>query len=62
MQAAWKGFYDVMSISVRYHPELRRHFMPKRLWRNITELRDGLTDGKAKDALPAVGVSAEKRL
>ena len=62
MQAAWKGFYDAMSISVRYHPELRRHFMPKRLWRNITELRDGLTDGNAKDALPAVGVSAEKRL
>ena len=62
MQAAWKGFYDAMSISARYHPELRRHFMPKRLWRNIPELRDGLTDDHAKDALPAVGISAEKRL
>ena len=62
MQAAWKGFYDAMSISARYHPELRRHFMPKRLWRNITELRDGLTGGNAKDALPAVGILQEKRL
>ena len=62
MQAAWKGFYDAMSISARYHPELRRRFMPKRLWRNITELRDGLTDGNAKDALPAVGIPPEKRL
>ena len=62
MQAAWKGFYDAMSISARYHPELRRHFMPKRLWRNITELRDGLTDGNAKDVLPAVGILPEKRL
>ena len=35
MQAAWKGFYDAMAISARYHPELRRQFIPKRLWRNI---------------------------
>lgn len=40
MQAAWKGFYDSVSIPARYHPELRRQFMPKRLWKNILEVRD----------------------
>lgn len=42
MQQAWKGFYSAVSISARYHPELRRHFMPKRFWRNIIEVRDGV--------------------
>ncbi len=42
MQAAWKGFYDAVSIPVRYHPELRRQFMPKRFWKNILEVRDEL--------------------
>ncbi len=40
MQAAWKGFYDAVSIPIRYHPELRRQFMPKRFWKNILEVRD----------------------
>lgn len=40
MQAGWKRFYDAVSIEARYHPELRRQFMPKRLWRNILEVRD----------------------
>lgn len=35
---AWKSFYDALSIDARYHPELRRHFMPVRLWRNLVEL------------------------
>ena len=47
-QAAWKGFYDVMTISARYHPELRRQFIPKRLWRNIVELHDEAAAGSAK--------------
>ncbi|MCH4185055.1 MAG: TIGR03915 family putative DNA repair protein [Eggerthellaceae bacterium] len=38
IQRAWKTFYQSVSITERYHPELRRHFMPKRLWRNITEV------------------------
>ena len=61
MQAAWKGFYDAMSISARYHPELRRQFMPKRLWRNIVEVRDELTDGGGKSALPDAAMSSGRR-
>lgn len=40
MQAAWKGFYRALSIPARYHPELRRQFMPKRFWKSILEVRD----------------------
>ncbi len=40
MQDAWKRFYHVLSVECRYNPELRRHFMPKRLWGNITELAE----------------------
>ena len=61
MQAAWKGFYDVVSISARYHPELRRQFMPKRLWRNIVEVRDELSDGSGKSALPDAAMSSGRR-
>lgn len=39
-QAAWRRFYHAVSVESRYHPELRRHFMPKRFWRNITELQE----------------------
>ncbi len=38
MQEAWRRFYDVLSVEDRYNPELRRHFMPVRLWRNLPEL------------------------
>ena len=40
MQSAWKRFYDAVSIPARYHPELRRQHMPKRVWKNILEVRD----------------------
>lgn len=40
MQDAWKRFYRALSVESRYNPELRRQFMPKRLWDNITELRN----------------------
>ncbi len=36
---AWKRFYRALSLDERYNPELRRSFMPKRLWHNITELQ-----------------------
>ncbi len=39
MREAWKRFYDVLSIDDRYNPELRRHFMPARLWRNLPEMQ-----------------------
>lgn len=40
MQQAWKKFYRALSVECRYNPELRRHFMPERLWRNITEVQE----------------------
>ena len=38
MREAWRRFYDSLSIDARYNPELRRHFMPVRLWRNLPEV------------------------
>jgi len=38
MRAAWKRFYTSLSVEARYHPELRRNFMPMRLWRNLPEM------------------------
>lgn len=43
-QEAWKRFYDATSIDARYHPELRDHFIPVRLWRNLTELTPRRTE------------------
>lgn len=40
MQAAWKRFYDTVSVEARYNPELRRQFMPKRFWKNILEMHE----------------------
>ena len=40
-QEAWKTFYDAVAVESRYNPELRRQFMPKRLWKNIQEVKDG---------------------
>ncbi len=39
MADAWRRFYRALSVNCRYNPELRRHFMPKRLWKNITEVQ-----------------------
>ena len=38
MREAWRRFYRSLSVEDRYNPELRRHFMPMRLWRNLPEL------------------------
>ncbi|WP_172135455.1 TIGR03915 family putative DNA repair protein [Adlercreutzia sp. ZJ473] len=40
MQQAWKRFYRTVAVESRYNPELRRHFMPKRFWRNLTEMQE----------------------
>ena len=37
---AWRRFYNTVSIKDRYNPELRRSFMPKRFWGNITEMQE----------------------
>ena len=39
MQEAWRRFYHSLAVEARYNPELRRGFMPMRLWRNLTEMR-----------------------
>lgn len=42
MQQAWKRFYRTIAVESRYNPELRRQLMPKRFWKNITEMKEGL--------------------
>ena len=42
MQQAWKRFYDTVAVEARYTPELRRPLMPKRFWKNITEMQEDL--------------------
>ena len=39
VERLWQRFYDTLSIEARYNPELRRHFMPVRLWKNLPETR-----------------------
>lgn len=39
MQRAWQRFYKALSVNARHHPELRRGFMPVRLWKNLVELQ-----------------------
>lgn len=39
MAEAWRRFYRALAVDCRYNPELRRCFMPKRLWKNITEVQ-----------------------
>ena len=38
MRDAWQRFYRAIGVESRYNPELRRSFMPMRLWRNLPEL------------------------
>lgn len=40
MRRAWKTFYDSVSVESRYNPELRVHWMPKRFWKNLTEMQE----------------------
>jgi probable DNA metabolism protein len=37
--AMWRSFYDSICNRERLNPALRRNFMPKRLWKNITEVQ-----------------------
>ena len=45
MQSAWKRFYQVLSVESRYNPELRRQLMPKRFWKNLTEMQEDSPNG-----------------
>ena len=50
IERAWKRFYEVLAIDVRYNPELRRSFMPKRFWRNLPEMKEDFTAAQRKAA------------
>lgn len=59
MAGAWCAYYDSASIDERYHPELRRQFMPMRLWANITEMsRPPAVRSDACAPLPATSEAA----
>jgi len=38
IQELWKHFYDTIGISERYNPRCRMSMMPKRYWKNMTEM------------------------
>ena len=42
MQHAWRRFYRAVTVESRYNPELRQRLMPKRFWRNLTEMQEEL--------------------
>lgn len=46
IEKLWQRFYDSLSLEARYNPELRRHFMPVRLWQNLPEM-----EPRTRDAL-----------
>lgn len=41
-RAMWRTFYDTICNRERLNPNLRRQWMPKRLWSNICEVTDEL--------------------
>lgn len=47
----WKRFYDTIAIKERINPSLRRQHMPKKYWRNITEM--SMADSASPTALPS---------
>ena len=38
-QRLWQTFYDTVAITERINPHLRRQNMPKKYWRNMTEMQ-----------------------
>lgn len=60
MQNAWKRFYKTIAVEARYNPELRQHFMPKRLWVNISEMQEDFHSKKSQKAMQKP--SAETKL
>ncbi len=44
MAKSWRRFYRKVAVESRYNPELRRQFMPVRLWKNLTEMQVDLTE------------------
>ncbi len=61
MQQAWKRFYRTVAVEARYNPELRRQFMPKRLWRNIVEMHEDIPS-RQPDQTPVPSKAGMKAL
>lgn len=53
----WKGFYDAIAIKERLNPSLRRQLMPKKYWKNITELQPDFV--RAPSSLRTATATAE---
>jgi probable DNA metabolism protein len=52
--ALWRQYYDSIGISQRYNPQCRRNHMPKRFWKNMTEMVPALLDaGEASEPFPS---------
>lgn len=51
----WKRFYDTVAIRERINPKLRRQHMPRRFWRNMTEMTE-------PDAAPATPLPSDVSL
>ena len=52
---AWKRFYDEVSIEARTNHGLRANFMPKRFWKNMTEMKQAPLREGSFEAGPAKG-------
>lgn len=62
-QELWKRFYDSVAIDERYNPDLRRQFVPKRFWKNLSELSPLVGSGAPHPnagVFPAASASTRK--
>jgi probable DNA metabolism protein len=50
-RALWKRYYTTIAIKERINPNLRRQHMPKKFWKNITEM--SMLDDAPPTALPS---------
>ncbi len=50
----WKTFFDAVAIRERANPRCQRHFMPKKYWKEITEMRMDILDEGAVPPAPSL--------
>lgn len=55
MQQAWKRYFDSLCVTERYNPELQRQLMPKRFWKNLTEMQPDLSNEGARPCCRRAG-------
>ena len=55
IEKLWQRFYDSLSIEARYNPELRRHFIPVRLWQTLPEMEPRSRTGLSQTC-PSCGI------